>query len=377
MYKKLLALALILGSLIAQTAFAAAFPFALGGTGTTSPNIGQLTYWGSSNLKGIATTTVTCAGTVACSGFVIIGSAPITITGSGSASADFTFLSNYSAISAATSSPLWAQGGLFASSTSHLSNFDALAATTSSFAITSLASALLMTDASGNALKYAGTTCTNQFVRVLSALGAATCATVGAADVALANLTATNASLTFSGTYDGSTARTIGLNVANSNSWSVHQIFTSLNATNATTTNATTTGTLAIPVSTLRFYDGTSEKTLNTIVTRGAALASSTLAYIGGYGATGSTTIRMLNNIHSSSLYSFFCKTDVGTAFMLIGNGSATSTLVQCSTTGTSTGALAVPVAFTMRQDMFFQIGTQASSPNVITISVDLADTAD
>lgn len=68
-------------------------------------------------------------------------------------------------------------------------------------------------------------TCTNQFVRAMSNTYTATCATVGAADVSLANLSATNSTLTFSGTYNGSTARTIGLNLANSNTWSVVQQF--------------------------------------------------------------------------------------------------------------------------------------------------------
>ena len=42
----------------------------------------------------------------------------------------------------------------------------------------SLTSALLLTDANGLLSEYTGATCTNQFVRVLSVLGAATCATV-------------------------------------------------------------------------------------------------------------------------------------------------------------------------------------------------------
>lgn len=39
----------------------------------------------------------------------------------------------------------------------------------------------------------------------------------------LPNLTATDATLTFSGTYDGTTARTIGLNLANANTWTAEQ----------------------------------------------------------------------------------------------------------------------------------------------------------
>jgi len=41
----------------------------------------------------------------------------------------------------------------------------------------------------------------------------------------LANLTATNTTLTFSGTYNGSTARTIGLNLGNANTWTAKQTF--------------------------------------------------------------------------------------------------------------------------------------------------------
>ncbi len=50
--------------------------------------------------------------------------------------------------------------------------------------VPALTSALLLTDGNGLFAEYAGTSCTNQFVRSLSVLGAATCATVGTADVA-------------------------------------------------------------------------------------------------------------------------------------------------------------------------------------------------
>jgi len=47
----------------------------------------------------------------------------------------------------------------------------------------------------------------------------------------LASLTATNASLTFSGSYNGSTARTVGLNVGNANSWTALQTFANSSTT--------------------------------------------------------------------------------------------------------------------------------------------------
>lgn len=78
-------------------------------------------------------------------------------------------------------------------------------ATTTTQNITSLSSALVSADAEGDLGEYAGTTCTNQFVRALSVLGVATCETVDiSADT---NLTAGDA-LTLTGDdidFDGGT----------------------------------------------------------------------------------------------------------------------------------------------------------------------------
>lgn len=59
----------------------------------------------------------------------------------------------------------------------------------------------------------------------------------------LANLTATDGTLTFSGTYTGATARTIGLNLANANTWTGGQTFG-----NATATTYALTSTSNAPV---------------------------------------------------------------------------------------------------------------------------------
>lgn len=104
----------------------------------------------------------------------------------------------------------------------------------SGLTVADLTSALTLTGAGGLFAEYTGTTCTNQFVRVLSALGAATCATVVAGDVDLADLTATNTTLTFSGAYDGSTARTVGLNLGNANTWTALQTINNASTTNLT-----------------------------------------------------------------------------------------------------------------------------------------------
>ena len=97
-----------------------------------------------------------------------------------------------------------------------------------------LTSALILTGAGGLLAEYTGADCTNQFIRDLSALGAPTCATIVGADVDLADLTATDSTLTFSGAYDGQTARTVGINLANPNTWSALQTITHASTTNLT-----------------------------------------------------------------------------------------------------------------------------------------------
>lgn len=97
--------------------------------------------------------------------------------------------------------------------------------------------------------------CTNQFVRAIGDTN--TCATVSATDVSLANLTATDATLTFSGTYNGSTARTIGLNLGNANSWTARQTFTYASTTAISGTNIDLTGRLTSAYGTITYASST------------------------------------------------------------------------------------------------------------------------
>lgn len=85
--------------------------------------------------------------------------------------------------------------------------------------------------------------CTNQVLTAFTAAGIGTCANVSNAMLSnstisgvalggsLAALTATNSSLTFSGSYNGSTARTVGLNLANANNWTALQQFSNASST--------------------------------------------------------------------------------------------------------------------------------------------------
>lgn len=141
----------------------------------------------------------------------------------------------------ATSTTMSFQAGFLALASSTLSNATSTNFNVgSSFSVTPLTSAILLTNTVGTLAEYAGTSCTNQFTRTISALGVAGCATVVATDVDLADLTATNGSLTFTGAYDGQTARTVGLNVGNANVWTALQTFTNASSTLFSSTIAST-----------------------------------------------------------------------------------------------------------------------------------------
>jgi hypothetical protein len=198
------------------------------------------------------------------------GNAPLGVDASGNSEGCFSVSTfGYPFPSNATSTLLTFTGGMLVNNaTSTITNLVAVNststnATTTSFSISGvldidqMTSALLLTGATGIVAEYAGTSCTNQFVRSLSALGVATCATVGSADVSLADLTATNSTLTFSGTYNGSTARTIGINLGNANTWSVLQTFTGgilVNNATSTITNLTTTNSTSTSATTTNLY---------------------------------------------------------------------------------------------------------------------------
>ncbi len=66
------------------TVYGAPFPYAVGGTGSsTVPAIGQIFYAGANSWQSRSTTTVSCGAGTSCSSFTVLGSSPITITSSG------------------------------------------------------------------------------------------------------------------------------------------------------------------------------------------------------------------------------------------------------------------------------------------------------
>ncbi len=177
----------------------------------------------------------------------------------------------------------------------------------------------------------------------------------------------------------------VDLNLGHSNTWSVLQTFT-----NATSTLLTATTELNIPhsgtVPTLSQGDiyqntnstasssiQTSESPLFNVHSVSTVLASSTLVYMGSFGASGTTTLPVVNSLHTTTIQSFGCTTDVGTAWVAFGTGLATTTAVQCSSTGKFITVSSNNV-FKGRQLIKMDVGTSATSPNTITITADVED---
>lgn len=138
----------------------------------------------------------------------------------------FTTATNYGVTASATSTPLWARAGLFASSTSQFDQINVGSSTSGAMATStfygnveikgrlrddSVTSALILDDSLGLAGAYGGTSCTNQAITALSAAGAASCGTFLQA---LGNYgTTTNANISFSTTTKLANGLTYGMQI--------------------------------------------------------------------------------------------------------------------------------------------------------------------
>jgi hypothetical protein len=157
------------------------------------------------------------------------------------ASDSFTHASYNGQITSATTSTLWLTNAItslaastsvltYASSTAFTAtNLFAGTASTSNLTVSSIQSALIVTNASGVASAYAGGSCTNQFVRSLNGAGTVTCATVDiSAD--------TNLAVTYPLIKTDDTL-SLAFGTTTDNTWSGTNVFSG----NATLTRATTT----------------------------------------------------------------------------------------------------------------------------------------
>ncbi len=135
-------------------------------------------------------------------------------------------------------------------------------ATSTTFAISNLANTLLAVNANGSVV--ATSTIGNNQLQNSTISGVSLGSNLN-------SLTATNGSLTFSGSYNGSAAQTVGLNLANANAWTGLQQFTNSTSTLATITtgwatnfNATYASSTALTVSGNEYLTGITNGVLST-----------------------------------------------------------------------------------------------------------------
>lgn len=101
--------------------------------------------------------------------------------------------------------------------------------------------------------------------------------------------------------------------------------------------------------------------------------STTTLGQLGAFGASGTTTIMIGNYLHSSTLYSYYCKSDVGTFYVGFGNGSATTTETQCTSAGTTVNVSANNT-WAGRQNVYVDFGHSGGSVYNINVSADVVD---
>lgn len=226
--------------------------------------------------------------------------------------------------------------------------------------------------------------CTNQVVTALTASGGSTCSTVSNAMLAnstisgialggtLAALTATNGTLTFSGSYDGGTARTIGLNLANGNTWSVLQQFALASSTQFSAASQT-------------FYiDSTGHVLAKDTVNNWSGVLSPTHSFVLPTATTTTWTASTTNSAYSPWLIMPFagtlrqvrCATDasfVGVNVQVNGSNAAPSYFVASTTVGKVSFTSAN--TFTAGQKILANFGTTTTaSTKAVSCTFDVTE---
>lgn len=149
-------------------------------------------------------------------------------------------------------------------------------------------------------------------------------------------------------------------------------------STNPTMTNA---NNLAINTtaasSSVRYYDGTAERVLSPIVERSFSFASSTLTYMGAFGAAGTTTILLSNYDRPITLTDIYCKTNAGTTSIQFTDGTNATDLVMCGPNGAEDDGTIANNTWVRREDFKINIGSSIGTPSNITVTVGIRSDAD
>ena len=150
-----------------------------------------------------------------------------------------------------------------------------------------------------------------------------------------------------------------------------------------TSTNPTTevdaTGEIAINTtaasSSIRFYDGSAERTLNTDRDKTLIFSSSTIAALGGNPAA-TTTIILQRPSRPETYLSWMCTTNTGTWSFRLGDGAASTTGSSCDTTGVENISL-TNSSFVRNEKEYLEIGPFSSASVVVTLRLQVRTDAD
>lgn len=214
---------------------------------------------------------------------------------------------------------------------------------TSTLTINALTSAVLLTDAAGTLAEYAGASCTNQFIRSLSALAAATCASVSltldiTGTLPIANGGTNNTSFSIGNVWFNGT----GL-VATGSQFTVGNLVASTTATSTFANSPLQVGSGIIK-------DAMETKTFSIFATSSSAYYSTNASMTPRFGLTFPISIRGLT-----------CRANNGGTFNAVaGTGAATGTMQ--SVTGTK-ATTAYTLAVTDAQEIILELGTFSGSP--------------
>lgn len=290
------------------------------------PTIGHIPYWTTSGatpelLGSVATGTLSATSPIAVSGAraVIGGTADISCATCVVTTRALTIAGTSQQItSSAGSQDLSADRTWTLSLPNHVifpSSFQATLssttnATTTSLFVTDLTSALALFDSTSRATEYAGTSCTNQFVRSLSAAAVATCATVQSEDINLGDTFAWTGAHDFGGATD----------------------FEIPNGT-APTVNATGEFALDTSETQLVFYDGIAARAISATSTKSFNIASTSLDAMGLKFSSGTSTFQLMNDPRPLTLLGFWCiASSTGTAHVDFGDGTNFTETGVCTT---------------------------------------------
>ena len=335
-----------------------------GALNLNSENFTDLTGTGLQNTAGALTLNATgdWTGTIDSNNFAggAIGAGDLLYGASAGSITELTMAASSTVLTNNGSIPAWTNAPQF----SHLrtltstSSMVGLTIPSGGLTVSTLTSALVLTGAGGAFAEYAGTSCTNQFVRALSVLGAATCETVDISGDT--NLTAgTNITLTGD---DLSVDDAFILNTGDIGTG----VFDFGGATSFEIPNGgptiDTTGEIGIDTTSdqLAFYGASAKRILYYRDNLGFAYATSSW--------NGTTTIRIGPSPAAITVTNAYCETNTGTVGVSLYDGTNRALYMQtASTTINNFTYTASNNSFTAGETIRVDLGTPVSTPTTLS----------